>query len=82
LAPSPPTDFSSQALPWQRQQWHSEPQVHHQARQGSVGVLPERCMQNLCQGGHNDFFRSTFEETRDITTQCTTSYEVYMLCPA
>jgi hypothetical protein len=31
LAPSHPTDFSSQALPWQWQGWHGEPQVHCQA---------------------------------------------------
>jgi hypothetical protein len=41
LAPSPPTDFLSQALLWRPRQ-HDEPQAHRQARQGSARVLPER----------------------------------------
>jgi hypothetical protein len=32
--------------------------------------------------GHNDLFRSTFEEPHGIATQRTTSYEATMLCPA
>jgi hypothetical protein len=84
LAPSPLTDFSSQAPPWQRQgqRQRGEPQVHRQARQGSAGTLPKCHVQSPRQGGHNDLFRSTFEEPHGIATQRTTSCEATMLCPA
>jgi hypothetical protein len=41
LAPSPPTDFSSQAMPWQWWGRHDERQVLHEAHQGSTGTLPK-----------------------------------------
>jgi hypothetical protein len=74
LAPSPPTDFSSQGQ-------CGKPQVHSQPRQGSTRALPEHHVHSPRQGGHNKFFRSTFEESRGIATQCTPSYVAAMLCP-
>jgi hypothetical protein len=46
-----------------------------------MGALPERRTQSLRQGEHNDFFKSTFEESRGIATKRTASYEVIMLRP-
>jgi hypothetical protein len=39
-------------------------QARRQAHQGSTGVL----LESPQQGGHGDFFRNTFEESRVIAT--------------
>jgi hypothetical protein len=64
-----------------RQDRRIEHQARRQARQGSVGALPECHARSLHQGEHSDFFMNTFEEPRGIAAPHATSYEVIMLHP-
>jgi hypothetical protein len=82
LAPSPPTDLSSQAPLRRWQGWRGEPQVRCQAHQGNSSALPSHREQSPRQGEQSNFFRSTLEEPRSITTQHTTGYKAVMFRPA
>jgi hypothetical protein len=78
LAPSPSADFSSQAPLWLWQGWRDEPQARCQPHLGSPSAPPSHYEQSLRQGGHSNFFGSTFEEPCGVTTQLTTHYKAAM----
>jgi hypothetical protein len=81
LAPSPPTNFLSQAPSWPRQGRCNEPQAHCQPHLSSLSTLPNRCEQSMWQGEHSGFFRSMFDEPHDVVTQYPINYEAVMHRP-